>query len=78
MAKHSGKSKAKRYIDKRNWTYFVRVGLGGNQYKGFYHKPGTNPDGHACRNLPWRDTLEEAQSDLDALAMKKGWQPKVG
>ena len=24
--------------------------------------------------VPWRETREEAQADLDALAMRKGWQ----
>jgi len=26
------------------------------------------------KSLPWRDTREEAQADLDAVAQKHGWQ----
>ena len=51
----------------------VRGGIGQQDFKGFYNKPGK--DGwHGCRALPWRKTYEEAQKDLDEYARKKGWQ----
>lgn len=61
------------YRDDRGWTYMVRGGIGQQDFKGFYNKPGK--DGwHGCRALPWRKTYEEAQKDLDDYARKKGWQ----
>ncbi len=56
---------------------FVREGLGG-KFKAFL-KPGTEESdtlkAHAARynGLEWRDTAEEAQADLDALAARKRW-----
>ena len=68
----------KRYIDNRGWLYMVLPGLS-SVYKARYRKPreDTAPGiGWKCiRQLPWRDTREEAQADLDALAQKKGWTP---
>jgi len=60
-----------QYVDDRGWTYFVRAGLGENQYKAFYCKPGKRP--HAYKNLTWRGTPDQAQTDLNALAYAKGW-----
>lgn len=65
----------KQYKDDRGWTYFVRAGLGENQFKAFYFKPGKTP--HAYRNTPWRETTGEAQVDLDALAIAKKWREVV-
>ena len=62
------------FKDDRGWTFFVRAGLGENNYKTFYKKPGKNSGGHGYRNLPWRKTFREAQEDLNQLATKKGWQ----
>lgn len=61
----------KTYTDKRGWTYRVMQGLG-NVYKARYHRPefkkGT---GWKCVGvLPWRNTMEEAQADLDEYAKK--------
>ena len=56
---------------------FVREGLGG-KFKAFV-KPEAEPSdtlkAHAARfkGLEWRNTAEEAQADLDALAAKKRW-----
>lgn len=56
---------------------FVREGLGG-KFKAFV-KPETEISdtlkAHAARysGLEWRNTAEEAQADLDALATKKRW-----
>jgi hypothetical protein len=66
-----------RFKDDRGWTYFVRAGLGGNQFKPFYKKDPEKPAGigeHAYRNLPWRGTFDGAQADLNKLAQEKGWE----
>ena len=65
-----------QYHDDRGWTYFVRGGLGENQFKAFYRKPDKKPGmgEHAYRNTPWRETANQAQEDLDKLAQVKGWE----
>ncbi|WP_434132171.1 hypothetical protein KIAC18_003960 [Sporomusa sphaeroides] len=63
----------KTYVDERGWKYFVRKGIGPN-YKTFYKKPGKTGDGHGCRLTEWRESFNEAQSDLNKLAKAKGWQ----
>lgn len=70
--------KAIQYMDSRGWTYFVRGGLGENQFKAFYRKPQKSPgEGeHAYRHTPWRETFHQAQADLDAIALAKGWTTK--
>ena len=62
------------YIDQRGWKYKVMRGLG-NTYKARYQKPDKHgSDGwHCVRSLPWRETAEEAQHDLDQYAAAKGW-----
>lgn len=62
----------KKYIDSRGWVYFVRSGLGENQFKAFYQKPGKGA--HAYKNTPWQERADDAQTDLNELAKKKGWQ----
>ena len=65
-----------RYRDARGWTYFVRGGLQ-DQYKTFVKKDPTKPAGigeHAYRGLPWRETFDKAQEDLNRLAQAKGWE----
>jgi len=68
----------KTYIDNREWIYFVRQGLGENNYKGFYaksiedYKAGHRQ--HGMRSLEWRKTLDDAQKDLNAYAEIKGWK----
>lgn len=66
----------KQYQDSRGWMYFVRGGLGENQFKAFYRKPDKYP--HAYRNTPWRETADQAQEDLDKLATVKGWKAIEG
>jgi hypothetical protein len=29
---------------------------------------------HGCSSVEWRNTEQQAQEDLDALAKKKGWK----
>lgn len=61
----------KAYIDDRGWIYKVMSGIGLSAYKARYRKPGET---YKCMaNLPWRDTFDEAQSDLNRMANKKGW-----
>lgn len=66
----------RQYFDSRGHVYFVRAGLGENCFKTFCRKPDKAPGygEHGCRNLPWRTTPEEAQKDLDALALRKKWK----
>lgn len=60
----------KTFVDSRGWKYSVRPGLGGHPFKGMYQKPGQF-GWHSVRSLPWRDTPELAQVDLDEYARKK-------
>lgn len=66
----------KSYIDKRGWKYKVMGGIGPNAYKARYQRPENSGDkgwkGLAC--VSWRQTEEEAQADLDALAAPRGWK----
>lgn len=70
----------KKYIDSRGWKYQVMPGLGESNYKARYQKPDKNgSDGwHCVRALPWRNTKDEAQADLDRLAKEKGWKEWMG
>lgn len=62
----------KTYIDKRGWKYKVMPGLGENNFKARYQKPGKT--GWKCmKNLNWKKSFDEAQSDLNIMAKKKGW-----
>lgn len=63
----------KIYEDNRGWQYFVRGGIGVSHFKVFYRKPGKPDNGHGYKTLPWRDNFDEAQTDLNTLARKKGW-----
>ena len=62
-----------KYVDKRGWIYFVRSGIGRNNFKTFYKKPDRMGE-HGCSSVEWRNTEQQAQEDLDALAKKKGWK----
>lgn len=63
----------KEYIDHRGWKYRVMGGLGDVGFKGRYQKPGKT--GWKCmRNLEWRTSFDEAQSELNAMAGSKGWE----
>lgn len=66
----------KKYIDDRGQKYQVMGGITGDSYKARYQKADkAGRDGwHGVRSLPWRDTAEVAQADLDALAARKGWK----
>lgn len=64
------------YEDSRCWKYKVMPGLGGSSFKARYHKPDkTENVGWKCMaRLPWRSTAEEAQKDLDNIAIEKRWK----
>jgi hypothetical protein len=67
----------KSYIDKRGWKYKVIVGLGTPPvYKARYQRSDKHGDvgWKGCAALPWRDTFDEAQSDLNTYAKLKGWE----
>ncbi len=58
------------YEDSRGWKYQVMQGLGHDQYKARYNKPGAR-GWHCVRVLPWRDSPEAAEKDLAEYAGKK-------
>lgn len=58
------------YEDSRGWLYKVMSGLGDNQYKARYKKPGA-VSWHCVRTLPWRDNPPDAEKDLIEFAKKK-------
>ena len=69
-------TEGRKYISERGWKYKVMSGLGENTFKARYQKPeksgGVGWKG--MTQLPWRDTFEEAQADLDRLAQQHGWK----
>lgn len=66
----------KTYVDERGWKYRVMPGLGEGNYKARYQKPDKQGDfGWKCvRILPWRNSFDEAQSDLNIYAKQKRWR----
>ncbi len=66
----------KKYIDSRGWKYQVMSGLGENSFKARYQRPEKCGDvgWKGLSTVPWQGSREEAQTDLDRLAEKKGWK----
>lgn len=66
----------KIYEDYRGWRYKVMPGLGESTYKARYHKPDSpkNTQWKCVGTLPWRNTEEDAQKDLDEWAKRKGFK----
>lgn len=65
----------KCYVDDRGWKYKVMSGIGDNSFKARYQKPDKVGD-YGWKGLaavPWRSAFDEAQTDLNKLAEKKGW-----
>lgn len=65
----------KAYVDDRGWKYKVMGGIGQN-FKARYQRPEKS-GGEGWKGLaavPWRNTFEEAQADLDRVAKEKGWK----
>ena len=76
------KPEPKRYVDtKTGRLIFVRSGIGGDTFKAVYQDAGKwgGPSAHGVKSpeLPWRESPEEAQADLDAYAKKKGWKEYI-
>ena len=63
----------KVYRDSRGWEFFVGSGICGDEYKTFYQKP-EKFRAYGCRLVPWRDSFDEAQADLNMEAEKRGWE----
>lgn len=68
----------KQYVDEKGRLIFVRAGLGGDTFMAMYQDVGKwgafGAHRLVSKELPVRNTLEEAQADLDAYAEKKGWK----
>ena len=67
----------KVFVDQREYYYFVRAGIGSENFKVFYTKSfedfKNNNRMHGVRSpmTPWRSTYEEAEKDLLDYAAKK-------
>ncbi|WP_303189304.1 hypothetical protein [Fusobacterium ulcerans] len=63
------------YIDDRGWVFFVRSGIGGNNFKAFYAKNVEDYKAgyrcHAVKSLHWRNSIKDAKTDLDIYAKSK-------
>lgn len=71
----------KKYIDDRGWKYQVMSGIGSDPaFKAWYQRPEKQGDvgWKGLAAVPWQTTREEAQADLDRLAVKKGWREWCG
>lgn len=62
------------YEDAQGRLYRVLPGIGLNTYKARYRKPGA-ATWKCLPSVPWRDTRDAAQEDLDRVAHEKGWRP---
>ena len=62
------------YQDKRGWIFFVRAGLGENNFKAFYTKTAEDYKAgirsHGVKSLEYRNSIEEAEADLKEYAAK--------
>ncbi|HWQ30071.1 MAG TPA: cell envelope integrity protein TolA [Negativicutes bacterium] len=72
----------KKYVDtKSGRLIFVKSGIGFDGFKAMYRDAGKWGSGgaHSVKSpeLPWRNSLAEAQADLDAYAAKKGWKEYI-
>lgn len=72
-------SNVKTYVDGRGWKYKVMGGISENTFKARYQRPEKHGDtGWKClASVPWRNTFEEAQEDLDRHAKARGWRERV-
>ena len=72
---------SKKYIDARGWKYQVMSGIGSDPaFKARDPKPEKQGDvgWKGLAAVPWRQTREEAQADLDRLAKENGWKEWLG
>jgi len=65
----------KYYKDERGWKYKVFSGIGEGAYKARYQKPEKtgNNGWKGVGALPWRETFDKAQEDLNRYANEKGF-----
>lgn len=63
----------KIYTDRRGWKFYVRSGIGGDNFKPVYSKPGSTRV-HCSTMFSWRNTFDEAQADLNKMAKERGWR----
>jgi hypothetical protein len=63
------------YVDERGRTLFVGSGIGAEpEFMTFYRRPTGSKRRFVSPRLPPRETVREAQSDLDRLAVEKRWR----
>ena len=62
------------FQDKRGWIYFVKCGIGGKQFKGYYAKTiadyQSGMRNKTMKTLEWKNTQKEAEADLKEYAIK--------
>lgn len=65
------------WIDERGWKYKVMSGIGPSRYKGRYQddKHSGTTGWKGMRQLPWHETFDRAQEDLNKYALLKNWKP---
>ena len=70
----------KRYIDSRGWKYKARAGLGENAFSVFYQKPEKQGElgWKSVKTVKWFEYFDGAQSALNELAKRKGWDEHEG
>ncbi len=70
----------RKYIDSKGRKYKVMSGIGGECFKARSQSPDKHGDigWKGYTGLPWRNTFEKAQADLDAKARELGWLPWNG
>lgn len=66
-----------QFVDERGWKYKVMSGIGSDRFKARYQKPGAN-GWKGLAAVPWRETFDAAQRDLNVLADLKGWSVLQG
>lgn len=66
----------KVYEDYRGWRYNVMKGIGENEFKAKYKKPGYH-SWIGVRALPWKETFDRAQADLNDYAGQRNMQAIV-
>lgn len=69
----------KKYIDERGWKYKVMSGLGESTFKARYQRPekAGSTGWKGLTAVPWRESFDLAQSDLNTYAKKKNWKEWV-
>lgn len=67
------------YMDSRGWKYRVMRKQGDEKFKARYFNPSAaKPKWVPMSSQIWRNSMEEAQADLDAVARKENWQAVEG